>query len=55
VELALKAATYDALSPDGLNIVLPLQASAGSYTLRAVVQEAIEGKMSASSMPIEMK
>jgi hypothetical protein len=55
IELTLKPETYDALSPDGMNVMLPLQAPAGTYTLRGVVQEGIDGKISASSLPLELR
>ncbi|HLK66146.1 MAG TPA: VWA domain-containing protein [Bryobacteraceae bacterium] len=55
IDLALKDASFDALSPAGMNVILPLQVVAGKYTLRAVVREELEGKMSAASLPIEVK
>jgi hypothetical protein len=54
IELALKQASFDALAAEGLNVRLPLAAPAGTYTLRGVVQEGLEGKMSASSLKVEL-
>jgi VWFA-related protein len=55
IELALKQASFDALAGQGMNVLLPLHAPPGTYTLRGVVQESLEGKMSASSLPVEMR
>src|SRR5262249_24094915 len=45
LDLALKPETLARIAESGLNLRLPLQAPTGSYTLRAVVQESLEGKM----------
>jgi VWFA-related protein len=56
IELALKQASFDALvGQGGMNVLLPVHAPPGTYTLRGVVQESLDGKMSASSMPVEMR
>ena len=55
IELDLKPESFDALAGNGMNVVLPFQAPPGSYTLRGVVQEGLEGKMSASSLPVELR
>jgi len=55
VDLSLKPATFERLAGSGLNIRLTLQAPAGPYTLRGLVQEGLEGKMSASSQPVELR
>lgn len=55
IELALKQATFDAMAGNGVNVNLPLQAPPGTYTLRGVVQEGIEGKISAASLPVELR
>jgi len=55
IEMAFKQATFDALAPDGLNVLLPFHAPPGSYTLRGIVQEGLEGKISAASVPVEFK
>jgi len=55
VELSLKQATFDALvANEGFNIKLNVQAPPGNYTLRGVVQDAIEGKISSSSIPVDL-
>ncbi len=55
IELALKPESFDAVAADGINVLLPLQAPPGTYTLRGVVQEGIEGKMTAVSLPVELR
>ena len=56
IELALTQEHYDTVSRDGLNITMPLHTAApGSYTFRAAVQEPLEGKMTAVSLPMEVK
>jgi VWFA-related protein len=55
IELALKPASFDLLASNGMNVLLPLQAPPGAYLLRGVVQESLGGKMSASSLPVEIK
>jgi VWFA-related protein len=54
MELALKEETYNRFAKSGLNAKLTLQAPAGTYTLREVVEE-IEGKMACSTNPIELR
>jgi VWFA-related protein len=53
IELALKEDTYTSLK-DGLNVILELQAPIGSYYLRAVIQEGLQGKMTAVRLPIRL-
>ena len=55
VDLSLGAATFERLSHSGFNIGLPLEAPAGTYTLRGIVQEGLERKMSASSQVVELR
>jgi hypothetical protein len=55
IDLALKQATFDGFGDRGFNVTLPLQAPAGAYTLRGVVQEGIDGKISAASLPVELR
>jgi VWFA-related protein len=55
IELDLKQASFDSLAGQGMNVLLPLQAPPGTYTLRGVVQESLEGKISASSLPVELR
>ena len=50
VELALKPETLERLGQQGgLNFRLPLQAPPGTYTLRGIVQEGLDGKMTVAS------
>jgi VWFA-related protein len=55
IDLALKQPTFDGFASNGFNVTLPLQAPPGTYTLRGVVQESIEGKISAASLPVELR
>jgi VWFA-related protein len=55
MNLALKDATLDHLMVAGLNAKLFLEAPPGAYQLRAVTQEAIEGKMTATTSSVEIK
>jgi hypothetical protein len=55
IDFALKEASFQQLSQDGINATLLLPAAAGMYRLRAVVQEGIEGKLTASSQPVEIR
>ncbi len=55
MNLALKDGTLDHLMLNGLNAKLFLDAPPGVYQLRAVTQEAIEGKMTATTSSVEIK
>lgn len=55
MEFAMEDATYARLSASGVNAGLNLDVPPGKYRLRAVVQEAVEGKMASSSVNIEVK
>ncbi|HEV3256825.1 MAG TPA: VWA domain-containing protein, partial [Gemmataceae bacterium] len=55
MELSLKQDTFDRLAGPGFNVNLPVRAPAGKYTLRGVVQEGIEGKMTALSQVVEIR
>jgi len=55
VELSLKPDTLERLAGPGMNLRLTIEAPAGTYTLRGVVQEGLEGKMSASSQAVELR
>jgi VWFA-related protein len=54
MELSLKQATYDRLLKSGLSAKLTLEAPAGEYELREVVEDG-SGKMACSTNPIEVK
>jgi VWFA-related protein len=55
MDLALTDATYARLSGSGLSGVLTLQAPAGSYTLREVVEDAVDGKMACLSRAVDLR
>ena len=54
-ELALKNAGFEALAATGLTVALSLHAPPGMYNLRVLVQEALTGKMTAVSRPLEIR
>jgi len=55
MDFAMADATYARLSASGINAGLNLDVPPGKYRLRAVVQEAVDGKMASSSLNIEVK
>jgi VWFA-related protein len=55
MDFAMADTTYARLSASGINAGLNLDVPPGKYRLRAVVQEAVEGKMASSSVNIEVK
>ena len=55
MDFAMADATYTRLSASGINAGLNLDVLPGKYRLRAVVQEAVSGKMASSSLNIEVK
>jgi hypothetical protein len=55
MDLRLKDATLKQVSSQGLNAELSLQAPAGSYRLRQVVQEAVNGRLTAVNRPVEIR
>jgi hypothetical protein len=55
MDFAMADATYTRLSASGINAGLNLDVPPGKYRLRAVVQEAVSGKMASSSLNIEAK
>jgi hypothetical protein len=55
MDLALKPETYGRLAKTGVNAELTLQASPGAYKMRAVVAEAVNGGMAASTYPIDVR
>lgn len=54
MDLRLKEATLKQLSAQGLDAKLSLQAPAGSYRVRQVVQESVSGRIAAVSRPVEI-
>jgi hypothetical protein len=55
VELALREPTLKRLSTDGLNASFSLQAPANSYKLRVVVQELLQGRLTALTQTVELR
>jgi len=55
LDFAMADATYARLSASGISAGLNLDVPPGKYRLRAVVQEAVDGKMTSSSVNIEVK
>jgi len=55
MDLALKADTYDRLVRTGVNAALTFPMAPGTYRLRAVVEEAVQGGMAAASYPVDVK
>ncbi len=55
MDFALTDATYARLTASGINAALDLEALPGKYRLRAVVEEAGEGKMGSATAAVEGK
>jgi uncharacterized protein (DUF2141 family) len=55
LEFSFKDATFEQLSKTGFTAALTLNAPAGKYSVRAVAQDAFEGKLAAMSSAIEIK
>ena len=54
MDLALKPGSYDQLSNSGINAGLSLEAPPGSYSLRSVIQESVEGKITAETRKVQI-
>jgi hypothetical protein len=54
MDLELTEATFARLTKTGVNARLSLEALPGTYRLREVVQEAVEGKMAASNRDVRI-
>src|SRR5579863_644374 len=54
MSLALKPESFDRLTKSGINGVMQLEAPAGAYRLRMVVQEAVHGAMSATTKELQI-
>lgn len=52
VDLALKETTVVRLANDGLNVRLQIEAPPGTYRLRFVIEDASEGKVTASTQAV---
>jgi VWFA-related protein len=55
MELALKPETFERFSKSGIDGRLSLEAPAGKYRLRVVVEEAMHGEMSATSQNVQIQ
>jgi hypothetical protein len=55
MDFAMTDLTYARLWTSGINAGLNLDVRPGKYRLRAVVQEAVDGKMADSTLNIEVK
>ncbi len=55
MDLALKPETYSRLAGTGVNAELTFLVSPGIYKLRAVVEEAVTGRMASSTYPVEVR
>ena len=55
MELAMSDATYRQASAGGINARVTLEAAPGEYRLRGVVQDAIEGKMTAATLALKLQ
>lgn len=53
--LAVKEPTFNQLSANGINATLTLVAPPGTYRMRAVLQEDLEGKVTASTQTVEIR
>ena len=54
MDLRLKKDTLETISTQGLDAKLSLQAPTGNYRLRQVIEEVSDGRMSATSRPVEI-
>ena len=55
MDLELTNETFARLTRTGVNAKVLLQAPAGTYRLREVVQEAVDGKMAASNQEVRIE
>ena len=55
MDLALTDASYTSFSATGINALHSLEAPTGSYRLRAVVQDGVEGKTSSLAQAVEVR
>ncbi|MFZ0278544.1 MAG: hypothetical protein WA254_14115, partial [Candidatus Sulfotelmatobacter sp.] len=54
MDLALKPRSYERLTSSGINAALSLEAPPGSYSLRSVIQESVEGKITAETHKVQI-
>jgi VWFA-related protein len=55
LELEFKDKTFEQFAKTGFTAALTIQAPSGSYSVRAVAQDSVEGKLAASSATIQIK
>ncbi len=55
IRFALKQPTYERLAESGLDMSLTLPAPPGTYRLRAVAQDTVDGKVVSSTLPVEIR
>ena len=55
LELNFTEATFARLAKTGLSIVMTLEAPPGSYSVRALAQDALEGKLAAAGETVQIK
>jgi hypothetical protein len=55
LELNFTQATFTRLAKTGLSVVMTLEAPPGSYSVRAVAQDALEGKLAAAGETVQIK
>ncbi len=54
MDLALKPGSYERLTSSGINAALSLEAPPGSYSLRSVIEESVEGKITAETRKVQI-
>jgi hypothetical protein len=55
LELNFKENTFAQFAKTGLSILMTIQAPPGTYSVRAVAQDALEGKLAAASGTVQVK
>jgi VWFA-related protein len=55
IRFALKESTYKSMIETGVDMSLTLEAPPGTYRLRGVVQDAIDDKIVASTLPVQIR
>ncbi len=54
MDLALKPGSYERLINSGINAALSLEAPPGSYSLRSVIREGVDGKVTAETRKVQI-
>ncbi len=55
VKFALKESTFSRMVETGLEMSVALQAPSGSYRMRGVAQDGVDGKIVASTLPVQIR